>query len=86
MSKTIRFLGGPANQILRAVPDKCTRVVWQELDLEDWKSLIASDPSSEMKITYHEYLEAFPGAAYFKYQGLAGSDREVEAETWLMRL
>lgn len=70
MSKTIRFLGGPADQELRAVPDNVDRVYFCELPADFIEGVLSEvSPDEPAPAIYHIYLEAFPGAAYFKYQG-----------------
>ena len=65
MSKTIRFLGGPQNQELRAVEDDVTRVVFCELP-DPWGK---GNPDEPIELIYHIYLEAWENSFYFKYQG-----------------
>lgn len=65
MSKTIRFLGGPKNQELRAVDDRVTRVEFCELPETTEVPL-----NHKVKLIHHVYLEAFENAPYFKYQGI----------------
>lgn len=71
MSKTIRFLGGPKDQELRAVEDDITRVEFCELPE------ITKVPSNHrVALIHHVYLEAFKNAPYFKYQGIENIDVE----------
>lgn len=78
MSKTIRFLGGPADQELRAVPDNIDRVVFMELQDSGMPAVLdESEPDEVVPIIYHEYLRAFSGASYFKYQGKVIREKEI---------
>lgn len=72
MSKTIRFLGGPADQELRAVPEEVVRLEFYSL-VEQTKV----PPDHLVEYEFHEYLETFPGSAYFKYQGKVIREKEI---------
>ena len=73
MPETIRFLGGPADQKLRAIPEEVDRILIVELGDLPALAIEESEPDVICSTTYHEYRRAFPGSSYFKYQGI--SDR-----------
>lgn len=72
MSKVIRFLGGPADEELRAVPEEVVRL--------EFFSLVEQTevpPDHLVKYEFHEYRETFPGSVFFKYQGKTIREKEM---------
>lgn len=78
MSNIVRLIGGPADQELRAIPEDKDKWIVEEINefnTDDVNYPIAI--SAVIKTKRHLYLRAFPGASYFKYQGIMGEPIEA---------